>query len=180
MNLTHRHYTLVLFALCTVIAASFGYFFLYKRTITQAEHHANAYHEVANESTKKQHEQELIGVHEDTSAERAKIASFFILEDVEVDFIEKIERIGVDSQTKLELSSISNDETQIRARVDVNGTWSGVMNALMLMENMPLSIVISDVRLDTSGDLESSGKKTGGHLWHLSLVIEALTRKSAQ
>lgn len=174
-----RHYTLVFFALCSVVAASFGYVLIYKQTAAQAGHSATALLDVENETKQKQHEQELIGIHEETKTEREKLSSFFIAEDSAVDFIERIEKIGTDSQTDLELSSITSDESHIRAKVGVSGTWSGVMNALMLMENMPLSIVLSDVRLDTSGDLESKDKKAPkGHMWHLSLSIEALTKKT--
>lgn len=179
MKMNSRHYTLVFFALCSVIAASFGYVLIYKQTVAQAEHSATAILDVENESKQKQHEQELIGIHKETAIEREKLSTFFIAEDSAVDFIERIEKIGTDSQTELNLSSITNDESHIRAKVDVQGTWSEVMNALMLMENLPLGVVLSDIRLDTSGDLESKDKKASrGHAWHLSLSIEALTKKT--
>ncbi|MEK7463706.1 MAG: hypothetical protein AAB610_01120 [Patescibacteria group bacterium] len=182
MKINQRHYTLILFALCTVICASFGYAFLYKKTVVQAEHYISAANEVANESIKKQNEQELTDIHKDTSVSREKLSSFFIPEETAVDFIERIEKVGVDSLTELEISAITNEESHIKAKVDIDGSWPGVMNALMLMENLPLGTTLDDIRLYTSGDLESSGKKkaASGHIWHLSLTIEALTKKSAK
>lgn len=181
MKINPRHYTLILFAIMTVVASVFSYVFLYKKTVAQAEHYARATQEVSNESSKKQHEQELIKIHNETIAGRAKISSFLIAEDTAVYFIETVEKVGTDSQTDLQLSSISSDDTSIKAKVDVKGTWSGVMSALMLFENIPLSIVLNDIRLVTSGDLESSDKKTSkAHTWHLSLIIEALTKKPTQ
>lgn len=181
MKINSRHYTLLLFALCTVFATALGYFFLYKKISAQASRHAQVSYELSNESMKKQNEQALIAIYKETSAERTKISSFFIRDDMAVDFIERIEKAGVDSQTELELSSIVNDDGFIKAKVDVDGTWSGVMNALMLLENMPFAVKLNDVRLDTSGDLESTDKKsTSAHEWHLSLTVEALTWKPAQ
>lgn len=169
-----------MFALCSIVAASFGYFLIYRQTVAQAGHSATAALEVANESIKKQHEQELVGIHKETTDERAKIALYFIPEDAAVDFIEKIEKVGTDSQTELELSTIISAEDKIKAKIVTRGTWSGVMNALMLLENMPLGIILSNVRLDTSGDLESSDKKsTRAHSWQLTLDVEALTRKAS-
>lgn len=178
MKINSRHYALILFALCSIVASSLGYVLIYRQTVVQAEHSAAAALEVANESVKKQHEQELVGVHKATTEERAKLASFFVPEDAAVDFIERIEKVGTDSQTELELSSIVNEGDKIKAKIDVQGTWSSVMNALMLLENMSLGISLNNIRLDTSGDLASQDKKPAkGHAWHLTLNVEALTRK---
>lgn len=145
----------------------------------QAEHYINATYEVANESVKRQNEQKLTDIHKDTLDNREMLSSFFIPQETAVDFIERIEKVGTDSLTELEISSIVSDEGHIKAKVDIDGSWSGIMNALMLIENLPLGVMLDGIRLYTSGDLENSNKKiTSGRTWHLSLTIEALTKKA--
>lgn len=178
MRMNSRHYTLILFALCSIVAASLGYVLVYRQVVIRAENSASVALEASNENLKKQHEQDLVGMHSATTDERIKLASFFVPEDSPVEFLEKIEKIGTDSQTDLEISSITTDEAGIRAKVELQGTWSGIMNSLMLLENMQLGISLNDIRLDTSGDLASQDKKlTKVHVWRLTMNIEALTRK---
>jgi hypothetical protein len=160
-----------------MIAVSLGYFFIYRKATVQAEHYVKATQEVIQENFKKQNEQELVGLHSTTSAERAKVAGFLIPEDKVVDFIESIEAVGTDSNVELELSAISNDDDGISVRVAIEGAWPNVMNALMLIENLPLGLEIRDVRLDTVASLENAeGSSAGESRWKLSLFIDALTQ----
>lgn len=169
MKMNHRHYILILFSLASVIFSLFVYVFIYKKTTMQADHYVLSSKEVENEDEKRKSERELVKRFNSTTESRSKLKSFFIVGDKVVDFIEQVEKIGDYSKTDLELSSISNSPGIVKAKVSVKGSWSGVMTALSLLENLPLSANLKNIRLDVSGD-----QAKGQHVWNLGLEIEVL------
>lgn len=169
MKINHRHYILVLISIVSVILSLFVYVFIYKKTTMQADHYVLSSKEVENEDEKRKNERELVKRFNSTTESRSKLKSFFVEGDKVVDFIEQVERIGDYSKTDLELSSISNSQGMVKAKVNVQGGWPGVMTALTLLENLPFSVNLKNVRLDVSGDQAKQ------HSWTLTLDIEALT-----
>ena len=173
MKMNHRHYVLIVFALISIVVVSMAYFLIRNQTIVQAIHYVNANKEIANEDIVKQKEQELQKIHRDTDDERASLLGRLIKEDKAVYFIEMVEKVGVESSTKLELGSITTSDTgTLKANVTVSGSWQNVMTALVLLENLPISSKISNIDLSASG---GSGKEVKS--WILNLTIEALTIK---
>ena len=93
-------------------------------------------------------------------------------------FIERVEKVGEDSKTELELSSIESLEGEVKAKIEVKGSWSGIMSALMLIENLPFSILINNVHINAPSDLSSDEGGVGAaKIWTLRMDIEALTAK---
>ncbi len=173
MKMNHRHYVLIIFAIASIAVVSMAYFLIRNQTIVQAIHYVNATKELANEDIIKQKEQELQKIHDDTEEQRSGLSSRLIKEDKAVTFIEMIEKVGTDSNTKLELGSISSsDAGLLKANITVVGTWSNVMTALALLENLPVSSIVSNVDL-------SAGSQAGKEVrtWNLNLSIEVLTLK---
>ncbi len=179
MKINHRHYILIVFAFASILVSVACYFFLYKQTTKQANNYLKAVDQVQSEKTGVNYEQKLIETFNKYEADRQKIESYMVEEDNLVEFIEQIEKIGNDSKTDLELSSIGNADGKIKVKVTAIGTWQEVMTALMMLENMPISISVKDVRLDTSGDIEKTvgGKTVNVQGWRLSQDIEVLTTK---
>ncbi len=167
MKIDSRHYILVIFALCAFVFSAIGYFFMYRTIVSQAQSSSKVITEINAENGRKQQESDLTKIYYDTITDRTRISSFFIHEDKVVDFIQKMEKIGTDSGTELDLSSISSDGGYVKAHVSDRGSWSNLMRALVLIENLPYSLTISNVRLDSSGD----------HKWNLTLNIEEPTIK---
>lgn len=172
MKMNHRHYVLIIFAIVSIAVVSMAYFLIRRQTIVQAIHYVNASKELANEDIIKQKEQELKKIHDDTEEQRSGLSSRLIKEDKAVTFIEMVEKVGTESNTKLELGSITSSAGLLKANINVIGSWANVMTALTLLENLPFSSVISDVDLGTSA---VSGKEA--KVWSLNLSIEALTTK---
>ena len=179
MKINHRHYILIIFAIISIIVSIFCYFFLYRQTTTQANNYLDSIKQVESEKNTVNYEQKLIDTFNKYEQDRLKIESYVVKEDKLVDFIERIEKIGSDSKTDLQLSSITSVDNKIKARVNTTGGWQGVMTALQMIENIPLSVSISNVRLDTSGDIEGivNSKTTKIREWRLSIDIETLTTK---
>lgn len=172
MKINSRHYILIIFALASMVVSIYGYFFVYKETVKQAENYIHTSKELEDEDNKERGEKELIRIYDSSKESRTKLMSFLVNENKVVDFIETVEGVGDDSGTKIELSAINKDTEKIKARVDAKGSWTGIMRALVLLENLPFSATIRNVRIDTLNDL---GK--GAHAWNLSLEIEVLTIK---
>jgi len=172
MKMNHRHFVLIIFAAITIVVVCVVYFIIYKQTIVQANHYVSANTELVNEDSIKQKETDLRSVYDDTKEQRDSLISFLISEDKAVTFIEMVEKVGSDSGTKLELGSIANVEDILKANVTVAGSWTNVMTALQLLENLPVSSVIYNVNLNSSSELEKSTK-----IWTMTLNIEALTIK---
>ena len=175
MKIYSGHYILVVFSLLTTVAAAFGYYVLYGQVVAQAESSSQAMQAVGLEVGRKEQEGQLLKLYDETKVKRAKLASSFVAEDKVVDFIEEVEAIGADTSTTLELSSLAKEEGRIKAHIEVKGSWSGVMRALMIIENMPYSISVKDIRLIAAGDASGDLKKTSSRTWNLSLDFSVLT-----
>jgi len=173
MKINSRHYILIIFALTSVIVVSMGYAYIYKKTVTQANNYRDINKEVKNEDNRKKSEDELIKIYDATKEFRSKIPTFFVHENKIVDFIETVENIGSTSKTKLEISSISNDANNVKAKINIEGSWANTMTALILIENLPLSITIKNLRMNSTID----SIKKNSRIWLLTLDIEALIMK---
>lgn len=172
MKINPRHYILIVFAILSILATGFAYFFIYQKAISQADQYVQVNKEIENEDTKKHNDQDLIKIYNSTKDSREKILTYLVKEDKVVNFIETLEKVGTDSNTKLELSSINNDSGIIKVNVSVKGSWSNVMTSLVLVENLPLSLYIKDVKLNSVSDLEKKGRS-----WELTFSAEAISIK---
>lgn len=189
MNINHRHYILLIVAFLVFLVSAASYVLLYRAVVSQARQSSQILAEVTLESNKKLHEQELTATYADTLNDRTRVTSFVVSEEKIVPFIESIEKIGTDSGTDLEISAIGTEKTSaqdggfghIAAHIDVKGSWTNIMRALLLIENMPYSAVINNVRFVASDSVETVQVKKGTpqkiRQWGLSLDIRILTSK---
>jgi hypothetical protein len=175
MKINHRHYVLLLISIVTLIAVIVGYYVIYKQTKKQANYYVSASNEIENEHSKKQIEIDMQKIHEDTKEERLLLKDLIIKEENVVKFIELVEKVGEESNTKLELSTLTKDTEKVKAKIIASGSWGNVMTALGLLENLPLSTVVSNLHLGTTVLEEKDAKKTV--VWNLSVDIETLIKK---
>ena len=167
MKANHKHYTLILISALTLIFSVGGYFIIYKIMMDQKEKGISAISAISLEDEKKLMEQELEKVYKSTKEDREFIYSLLIPEDKIVPFIEEIEKIGDYTKTEFNISSISSDTDNLKAHIESMGLWSNIMQTLLLIENMPYSVSINNIRL------EGMDKDK----WKLSLDIKALILK---
>ena len=59
MKINSRHYILIIFALLSIAAALFSYFFIYNKTLAQVVSYVNVNEEVNNEDNRKKSEEDL-------------------------------------------------------------------------------------------------------------------------
>ncbi len=176
MYTNHRHYILIIFAIITLAVSVFGFVFLRDLIYSRAVTSAKIAREVSQIDEQNKHESDITSIYDKSSEQRRLLDSFIVPKEKIVDLIESIEKIGVDTSTDLELSSITNQESkddktsQFQAHVDVKGTWTNIMRSLILIEGLPYSVSINNTRLIKSGDSKSSQ-------WELSLDLRVLTGK---
>lgn len=180
MKINHKHIILILFGLMSLLFSSFAYIYIYQKTIKLAQNFSKVTLEMNSEDGKKKYEQELIKLYDDEKDNRERVENFLIKDDKIVNFIEIVESVGDITNTKLEISSLNKESNAVKAKVSVMGTWTGIMRALILIENLPVSSKISNVVINTSNGLDknsSENKTLGVNTWKLVFDIEAITIK---
>lgn len=195
MYTNHRHYILLIFALAALVLSVLGFSLLRGNIISQAIESAQAIKDAALIDDQKQHAEEIARKYEKSADDRTKLGSYIVTEDKIVNLIEEIEDIGIRSGAPLELSGITTEPgtaskgvtfNTLKARVAGKGSWSSLMQALILLENMPYALSLNNVRLEVSGEssvaelpIKNSKTKpaTKQTLWHLTLDIKVLTTK---
>lgn len=180
MKINHKHIILILIGLICLATSAFAYIYIYQKTIKLAQNFSKVSLEMNSEDGKKKYEQELIKLYDDEKDNRERVENFLIKEDKMVNFIEIIENVGEITNTKLEISSLNKESNAVKAKVSVIGTWTGIMRALILIENLPVSSKISNVVFNTSNGLDknsSEKKSSSANTWKLVFDIEAITIK---
>ena len=189
MKVNSKHFTLLISAVILLILTSFAYWYIYKATISNVQESITIEQELNNSEQNISQEAKLLELSSSTSKRRAIVSSYFVTEDKILDFIKSIENVATDSDADVTLSSVSFDNLsdkgvgivgRARVHVAVHGDWTSVNKALSLIENLPYSISISSITLN-SGAVESVSTDkvvvSKKNLWSLSMDVTALTIK---
>ncbi len=179
MKTNSKHYTVITLAIGSVFLSSFGYWYIYGIVIKQAENYSKSLQEIALVDTKKQQIKDIAKMHEDTLKARERLSTFVLTDDKLINFIEFVESIGNRSSTDTTISSIKNDDLSsaekgtfghLKARIDIKGSWTNIMRALVLIENLPYSLSLNNIDLNFN-------KADKNPQWNVRLDIEVLTIK---
>lgn len=180
MKHSHLHVPLLIAALSIllfVIALS-GYMHYEVGNMTAKARDARVI--LANQESDTQKDLSVREVFDESSADRAKLPTYFISDAKPVAFIESIEGLGKDAGSALTFSGLAADDLSssplntvgtVRASIDATGSWNAVMKTLTLAETLPYIARIHDVRLDTS--ISPLGTKADKRQWHISFGIDA-------
>ncbi|MDE1975567.1 MAG: hypothetical protein KGI49_03615 [Patescibacteria group bacterium] len=163
-----------------VIAASCAYIYIYAQAQTLSDKAILARDVVAAEKASEANGTDLISMFDSTASARAALPSLFVKSDRVVDFIKSIENVGRQSGASVSISSISADPAsgpawttgKVSASVAASGSWSQIMTALGLFENLPFASSLDSASLSASaqsGNNNSAAKPS----WTLSFDIEA-------
>lgn len=179
--------TLIMAFIATLIAGGV-YAYVYRTVEHSTEQTNAALEEVIREQYRKDHEKSVTELLKHTEGDRTKIATFFVPDDRVVEFIEHIEGIGPMAQAEINLGSINADDLtaaapgtigHINAHIDGRGSWSSVMKALKLIENLPYQVRINNLRLDASGLEEGSktSESARASSWRIGFDVNVLSIK---
>ncbi len=106
---------------------------------------------------------------EDTKEERASLFSRVLKEEEVIDFLALIESLGREqgvtlATNALTVEPIDSEFETLVVRVSVGGSYSGVMQVLKILENLPYQASVADVQLTMS-------EGEGGALWQSSYSV---------
>lgn len=200
MKIGHKHYILLIMSILAFIVSATAYFIMYKNIVRQGSITSKAHAELQYQNEMKKHEEDLVKLYNNSEKDRQNINSIIISEDKIVDFIEAVESIGKQSGVEITISSINKENKDskdtklknfnigntITARIDAKGSFSSIMKALVLLENMPYQVYLNNILLTTeatdnigNGDINIPVKKkvNTNNKWSLSLQVKALSTK---
>jgi hypothetical protein len=176
----HHHIFLLIMALSVTILVTGIYIYMHYVVSVSIQRAATARDIVALERANSDREEDVKALHGRTVADRRTLSKFLIPEDRIVEFIESIEALGPQTGSKvtLNISATAPDKEkgtygQARATVEAVGSWTSVMRALSLVENLPYGVAVYGVRLDSSVD----GTKTRS--WRAGFVVDAITSEAS-
>lgn len=176
MKRFHHHTFLLILAISVtmLVVVVYGYmYYVVRFSIVRA---ANARDIVSLEKANKDRESDVRALYDRTKNARDSLSNFFIPADRVVDFIEAIEALGPETGSKVTLSIDTVDASDseekknglARANVEAVGSWTSVMRALSLAENLPYIVSVSGAHLSLQIDAN------GVHNWKASFVIEVV------
>lgn len=170
----------ILFTSLVVLAASACvYAYLFEETSSLVGKTIAAHEALLSAQASKLQGQEIVSLFDSSSAKRARIKSFFVPSENAVAVIQAIESVGQSSGASVAISSINAvppvDKSPIghvSAAVVINGTWTDVMRAVTLFEDLPYDSTMSGLGLRYSGPSED---KTGAHHWQAGFSLSVDT-----
>lgn len=126
---------------------------------------------------------------DNTRKEREQIANLFVQPNGTVDFIEAVESLGRIANIKIETESVgvnalkgnmASSSELFRLSIKTEGSWSGTIHLLSLLENMPYKVSFENVILDKVSDGSSSAKDKGQYppYWNGVLTFNVLKIKN--
>ncbi|MBU6431563.1 MAG: hypothetical protein KGJ58_04290 [Patescibacteria group bacterium] len=123
--------------------------------------------QIESESKKDKSLRSIKNLMNNTKKEREQIVGLFVQPNGTVDFIEAVESLGKIADVKLATESVGVDALNgkatssaelFRLSVKTEGTWSGTIHLLSLLENMPYKVSFEKASLDKVSDESSFAK----------------------
>ncbi len=148
---TLHHYSALTISVTIFLVSIFGCIFIYYSVNDQTASTAAAEKAVLTEQGTAARQKSIVDSLKATVDERAIIGSFVLTSDQTVPFIERVEGISKQSGATVVLVSISADAALVHAHVNIQGTWANTMRAMHLVENLPYSIAMDNVRVSLLG-----------------------------
>ncbi len=177
MKHTHHHFLIGLAIVVTLFVASL-YFYMSYSLGKMVSSVIDTRGKVAVLQAKNSVNEKLKKIDTDSVNDWKKLAAVFVPTDNVVPFIVDLESLGDNVGSKVSVTSIGNVAPEsgslasngyIGAKVTVQGSWSAVLRTLVVAENMPYKVNISNVLVSTYVD--AAGKSTD---WQLTFDINAI------
>ncbi len=173
---------LLLISAGALVVAICAYAYMYNDTISHTEHAIAARSAVSDEVRREQQSKDILTLASSTAASREAVKHFFVPTDDAVTFIQAVESIGSASGASLSIQSIAavpSGPTKpgtigtITAHITMSGSWTTIMKALELFENLPYRSSIDRLSLSTSVAPDRAGQAV--HSWSAGFDITAPT-----
>ena len=181
---TSNHKTVLIIAgtLCVIACGLYAY--MYYSVNAAADRAATAQAIIQSDTFDRSNAEKIKKLYQSTTEQRANVLKHVIPSTNIVAFIETFESVGSEAGSTLKLSGVSAGNPKdvapagmglFHAHVEATGSWSSVMQTLMLTENLPFVTLIDSVSLDNGSGPD--GKDS--HAWHVSFNVALLNSVAA-
>ena len=178
MKNTHHHFLIALAIAVTLFVASL-YFYMSYSLGGMASGVVDMRNKVAVMRSENTTNEKLKQLDTDSQDDWKKLYTMFVPADNVVPFIVALESLGTNVGSEVSVASIDSSAPEsgslakngfINAKVSVRGAWSSVLKTLMLAENMPYKVYLSNVRVSLVSDVASKDAAE----WALSFDVSAI------
>ena len=175
-TISRKNKELLAVTLLLNVAAIGLYAFLFTEIKAKNEHTSGLINQIEAETKEEQTQNSVKALVAETTSLRNKLKSYTVEKEGAVSFLELLERIGgevgvsvaIDSVEKSELPAAPQTE-QLKIALKADGTWSGIVRFLGLLEFLPYEARVEQVAVGrTATKLEP---------WRISLSLIVLEEK---
>ncbi len=177
-NSKHKIVLLIAFLMCVITLGIYSY--MYYSVNAATDRTSVARDIIKSNDFDRLNAEKIIKLHESTVDQRSNILKHVIPSTNIIAFIETLESVGSEAGSTLKLSGVSGVTQKdtapsgmglFHAHIDATGSWSSVMQTLMLTENLPFVTLIDSVSLDNVLSSDNKGPRT----WHISFNVALLS-----
>jgi arginine utilization protein RocB len=159
-------------------------FFFFKIIANKNEHTSSVLVNLANKMAKRENIDTLKKKIEEVKQTQEKINEHFV-DSTKIDsFVDYLEKLGTSGSTEVKVESFElsvADKNTLQVKLSTKGTFSNVMRTMMLLENTPYQVHITNVSLNKqSGDINIDPKTgkvitTTASTWQSTISFSILT-----
>jgi hypothetical protein len=177
-----KHIPLLVFALASTFFVGALYAYMSYRVETSIREAVAIRQDILQQKQYVEQEKEITAAYQATSADRARLTTFFVSDDATISFIETLENLGDATGAVVTLSGIVADDMEgkdagtignIKVTINIKGSWTAVMRTLSLAEVLPYRTSIQSVRLDSSGTIPAAGAAKPISQWSAQFTLDA-------
>jgi hypothetical protein len=134
----------------------FLFIFLYKSINENKELAQLAQEKWEVETIERNNAKSLINSIEIIAPERVLLDKHFIQSSDVVPFLDKIEKLAIDTKVRAEVSSvdISNEDSSLIVELRVKGSFESIYKLILLLENSPYNLKFVLVNIQNSNNIE--------------------------
>jgi hypothetical protein len=176
---TISHTLLLLITIALTVATAILYVYMQYTIQASISHVISGKQTILGEEANISRGQSMVDTYSRTMDDRNKMLNIFLSANKAVSFIDSIEGLGSYTGSDISISSVSSEDSDItasstfsniKAHVEVKGSWMAIMRTLRLSETLPYQVLLSNVRLNSSSVSSKSGDK---HTWSLLFDVSS-------
>ncbi len=180
MKSIHRTTRVLIVVLIIVCAVYTALYLLWGRIQNQNMNVSSAVARIADETNRANSAEELKGLLQESIASRTLLDSFILSSEGVVDFATLLEGVGKTVHASSTIDSFSESDIKsalnvgfLNVQMHLSGTWPQVYRMIVLIENLPYTMKIDDVRFQP---VILTGSKTNT-LWSAAVSFSVLKYK---
>ncbi len=144
------------------------YVFLYKQILSLNSKIISINSKLVVANRLAENEKEIVNLLKNTETKREKLSSYFVSTENPTSFLETIESSARSVGTEVEVQSLDvkhkdkeKKQSFIKVSLLAKGSWDSMFRFMLLLENLPYVVVVSNSAFTMGGDGDDFGKWEG-------------------